>query len=102
MNKVYTYEEVFSDIEGDDESILMTIPPEICEAAGFKPGDELKVEIKDKQLILSKLVKIYESPDKGKTVYEREFGADPLTRKEIKTSVQQQWDIRYKDEELKK
>lgn len=37
--------------------------------------------------------KIYESPDKGNTVYEREFGSDPSTRKIIKTSVQQQWNI---------
>lgn len=40
--------------------------------------------------------KIYESPDKGKTVYEREFGSDPSTRRIVKTSVQQQWDIKYK------
>ena len=40
-------------------------------------------------------LKIYESPDKGKTVYEREFGADPSTRTEVKTSVQQQWNITY-------
>jgi hypothetical protein len=42
--------------------------------------------------------KIYESPDKGKTVYEREFGADPSTRKIVKTAVQQQWNITYKTE----
>ena len=40
--------------------------------------------------------KIYESPDKGKTVYERSFGADPSTRTLVKTSVQQQWNITYK------
>ena len=39
--------------------------------------------------------KIYESPDKGKTVYERDFGADPSTRKIVKTSVQQQWNITF-------
>lgn len=43
--------------------------------------------------------KIYESPDKGKTVYEREMGADPSSRRLIKTSVQQQWNITYKVEE---
>lgn len=40
--------------------------------------------------------KIYESPDRGKTVYEREFGANPSTRTLIKSSVQQQWNITYK------
>ena len=39
--------------------------------------------------------KIYESPDKGKTVYERDFGADPSTRTVVKTSVQQQWNITF-------
>jgi len=29
------------------------------------------------------MTKIFESPDKGKTVYEREFGAHPSTRKLI-------------------
>lgn len=42
--------------------------------------------------------KIYESPDKGKNVYERYFGADPLTRALVKTSVQQQWNITYKSD----
>ncbi len=44
--------------------------------------------------------KIYESPDKGQTVYERDFGADPSTRRIIKTAIQQQWRITFKDEEI--
>jgi hypothetical protein len=41
--------------------------------------------------------KIYESPDKGKTIYERDFGSDPSTRTVVKTSVQQQWNISYNE-----
>lgn len=41
------------------------------------------------------MTKIYESPDKGKTIYERESGANPSTRKLVKTSVQQQWNITF-------
>jgi hypothetical protein len=44
--------------------------------------------------------KIYESPDKGKTVYERDFGSDPSTRKVIKTSIQQQWNITFRGEQV--
>jgi hypothetical protein len=44
--------------------------------------------------------KIYESPDKGKTIYERDFGADPSTRKIVKTSVQQQWNITFNGKPL--
>lgn len=42
--------------------------------------------------------KIYESPDKGKTVYERDFGSTErkLVEKDIiKSSVQQQWNITF-------
>lgn len=38
--------------------------------------------------------KIYESPDKGQTVYERDFGSTERTL--IKTAVQQQWKIVYR------
>lgn len=40
--------------------------------------------------------KIYESPDKGKTIYVRNFGETErtlLSDVEIKTSVQQQWNV---------
>ena len=40
--------------------------------------------------------KIYESPDKGKTVYERNFGE--TERRLIKSSVQQQWNITFNGE----
>lgn len=46
------------------------------------------------------MTKIYESPDGGKTVYERNFGADPSIRTIIKTSVQQQWNITFNGEKV--
>jgi len=45
--------------------------------------------------------KIYESPDKGKTVYEREFGSTErklVQTDVVKTSVQQQWNITYRSD----
>jgi len=44
--------------------------------------------------------KIYESPDKGQTVYERDFGAHPSTRRIVKTAIQQQWNITFKGEKV--
>jgi len=38
--------------------------------------------------------KIYESPDKGKTVYEREFGAHPSTRKLVKTKKSKKGNVK--------
>jgi len=45
--------------------------------------------------------KIYESPDKGKTVYEREFGSHPSTRSIVKTAIQQQWNIVFNGQAVK-
>lgn len=40
---IYKQEDIFQDIEGDDENVLMNIPPEICEKMGWKPGDTLHI-----------------------------------------------------------
>jgi hypothetical protein len=37
--------------------------------------------------------KIYESPDKGKTIYQRDFGS--IERTLVKTAIQQQWNITF-------
>jgi len=42
--KTYKYEEVFQDIPGDDENVLMNIPPEVAEQVGWKPGDTLRIK----------------------------------------------------------
>ena len=46
MTKVITYkaEDIFQDIPGDDQNVLMTIPPEISERMGWKPGDNLRIQ----------------------------------------------------------
>lgn len=57
MTKQFTYkvEDIFEDIEGDEDNVLMTIPPEILELQGWKEGDTLKVEWGDKgSLVISK------------------------------------------------
>lgn len=49
MTKIITYkvEDIFQEIPGDDENILMNIPPEIAEQLGWKPGDVLKINIEE-------------------------------------------------------
>jgi hypothetical protein len=42
--------------------------------------------------------KIYESPDKGQTVYARDFGSTERTL--VKTAIQQQWTIIYRGTEV--
>lgn len=41
----YSAEEIFQDIDGDKENVLMNIPPEIAEKMGWKPGDLLRIEV---------------------------------------------------------
>lgn len=58
MTKIRTYyaEDIFEDIEGDDENVLMKIPPEICESMGWEPGDSLTVtQGKDGSITLKKI-----------------------------------------------
>lgn len=43
--KTYSVDEIFQSIDGDNDNVLMTIPPEIAEEMGWKPGDVLKIEV---------------------------------------------------------
>jgi len=44
-NKQWTYkvEDIFQDIPDDLENVNMTLPPEVCEEAGFQPGDKIRI-----------------------------------------------------------
>lgn len=58
MTKTMTYkvEDIFQDIPEDNKNVLMTIPPEVSEQMGWKPGDKLKVNIdKEGVITLSKV-----------------------------------------------
>lgn len=47
-------EDIFEDIEGDSDNVLMTIPPEICEHLGLKEGDTVDVTAEDSSVMLRK------------------------------------------------
>jgi len=40
----YKVEEIFTDIPGDPDNVMMKIPDEIMEKMGWKEGDTIKVE----------------------------------------------------------
>jgi AbrB family looped-hinge helix DNA binding protein len=56
MTKIITYkvEDIFQDIEGDPDNVLMNIPPEISERMGWKEGDILKITVEDGKILISK------------------------------------------------
>jgi hypothetical protein len=37
----FNVEDIFEDIPGDPDNVMMKLPPEICEAQGWKEGDTL-------------------------------------------------------------
>jgi len=47
-------EEIFEDILGDPENVMMKIPPEICEAQGWKEGDTLTIKVENGAIVISK------------------------------------------------
>ena len=54
MSKTYKVEEVFEDIPGDPDNVLLNIPPEILEQLGWEPGDVLTVSTKEGSIVLEK------------------------------------------------
>lgn len=49
MVKRFTYnaEDIFQDIEGDNENVLMNVPLEIVQEMEWKPGDVLRIKIEE-------------------------------------------------------
>lgn len=54
-NKTYLVEELFEDIEGDPDNVIFKIPPEICEQAGWSPGDTLHIETVNGCMFIKKI-----------------------------------------------
>jgi len=52
--KTFLVEELFEDIPGDPDNVLFKIPPEICEAQGWREGDTLNIVVENGALIISK------------------------------------------------
>jgi len=54
QTKTYNVDDIFEDIPGDPENVIMKIPPEILEANGWKTGDTISITVEEGSLILSK------------------------------------------------
>ena len=50
----YTAEDIFEDIPGDPDNVMMKIPPEILERNGWKEGDTLTVKLEDRAIVITK------------------------------------------------
>ena len=54
MKLTYDAEEIFTEIDGDPDNILMKIPQEILDRNGWKEGDELTITVEDGAIVISK------------------------------------------------
>ena len=54
---IFKQEEIFEDIPNDPNNINMKLPDEVCEAAGFVPGDTIKILWGDQGTIIIEKVK---------------------------------------------
>jgi hypothetical protein len=55
MKKTYTVDELFEDIPGDPENVMMNIPPEVLEETGWKEGDTLNISLENETIVIKKL-----------------------------------------------
>ena len=52
--KTFLVEEIFEDIPGDPDNVMMKIPPEICEQNGWKEGDTLNIVVENGAIVITK------------------------------------------------
>lgn len=55
MTLTFKAEEIFEDIPGDPDNVMMKIPPEILEKQGWKEGDTLNVKVEEGAIVISKV-----------------------------------------------
>lgn len=51
---IFTAEEIFQDIPGDEENVLMKFPDEVLALTGWKEGDTLDIKVEDGKIIVTK------------------------------------------------
>jgi hypothetical protein len=54
-HKTWKVEEIFQDIEGDPDNVNMVIPAEIAEYLELSEGGEIRIQVTESGLILSKI-----------------------------------------------
>ena len=52
---IFTAEDIFQDIPGDPENVLMKVPDEVLALTGWKEGDTLDIKIEDGKIIVNKV-----------------------------------------------
>ena len=51
---VFNAEDIFEDIPGDSENVILKFPPEIIEQTGWKTGDTLDIKLENGAIVVTK------------------------------------------------
>ena len=54
MKLTFNAEEIFEDIPGDPDNVIMKFPQEILDQTGWKAGDTLDITIEDGTIVVVK------------------------------------------------
>lgn len=52
----FNAEDIFEDIPGDPDNVMLKFPPEVIEQTGWQPGDSLTIKVENGALIVTKNV----------------------------------------------
>lgn len=50
----FSAEEIFEEIPGDPDNVILKFPPELLEQTGWKEGDILNIELEEGAIVISK------------------------------------------------
>lgn len=55
-NKTLTFnaEDIFEEINGDPDNVILKFPPEVLEHTGWKEGDTLDITVEDGAIVVKK------------------------------------------------
>ena len=54
ISRTYDVDEIFQDIEDDEELCLMVIPQEVLDVTGWVPGDTLSISVENNSIVITK------------------------------------------------
>ena len=51
---IFSVEDIFEEIPGDPENVMMKFPDEVLKLTGWKEGDVLNIEVVDGKIVVKK------------------------------------------------
>ena len=51
---IFTAEDIFQEIDGDPDNVMMKFPDEVLALTGWKEGDTLDIKVEDGKIVVTK------------------------------------------------